>query len=81
MKIINGHYRDASGLLEPGSLHLEEFDGQWRGAHSGHRLFARRYAVATGIRAIEITSPDALTEFVPDAGECERIGMPVTDEA
>lgn len=77
MVIIKGHYRDESGLLEPGELHLEMRDGEWRGAFSGHRLRARRYAVCAGIEGVEITSPDSLTEFLPGDGELQRIGMPI----
>ena len=77
MHIIKGHYRNESGDLSIGTLLVEQANGKFRDAESGARLVANHYAVAQGITGIEITSPDSLIEFLPDAGEIDRIGMSV----
>ncbi|WP_220816079.1 hypothetical protein [Pseudomonas paralcaligenes] len=81
MHIIKGHYRDESGLLEAGELMVEKTENGWRHPESWARLEAARYAVARGIAGVEITSPDSLTEFLPNEGECERIGMEIAGQA
>ncbi len=86
MHIIKGHYRNEDGLLEPGRLMLEKVADGWRSAEGLWRLEASKYVIcrdSVGVASvgIEIASPDSMTNFLPDEGECERIGMVVSGEA
>lgn len=80
MRILKGHYRNQQGLMERSTLMVEPADGGWRDVHTGGMYKAQEHADDPG--AIEIidqwTDTDAVYRaFVPDAGECERIGMPI----
>ncbi len=86
MHIVKGHFRDESGLLEPGTLLAEKHADGWRHPETLARMTAREYVVCrdhAGVATlgVEIDSPDAIWCFVPDPGECERIGMEVSREA
>lgn len=79
MYIIKGHHREESGLLTVGTLLVDKLpDGSFVTADSGHRLQASKFKVAPGIEDVEITSPDSTLEFLPAAGQIERIGMALT---
>ena len=81
MRILKGHYRTESGMLEIGTLHVEQTDGVWHLSYPSPRypIKAERFAVCQGVTGIEITSAGGAWEFCPDEGECERIGMPVSE--
>lgn len=75
-RILKGHYRTESGALEQGKLLITNDGGQF-GDEYGNRIDATHYKAAEGVDAIEITGPMVGWRFVPDAGECERVGMEV----
>jgi hypothetical protein len=75
--IVKGHYRQDGGYLERGTLLLEKNGAVFRDTNLGGILTASRYKVTSDIAGIEITSSLGAWEFVPDDGECDRIGMPV----
>lgn len=77
MHIIKGHYRNDSGALEVGTLMVDRVGKSYIDAQGGFRLFAENYAVTSDTQGVQVTSPDAAFEFLPDAGELDRIGMPV----
>lgn len=78
MKIIKGHYRQSGGSLEIGTLMVgQRADGSFFDALEGGTLKAVAYKVTDGITGIEITSARSVFEFLPDAGECARVGIPV----
>lgn len=81
MHILKGNYRNEQGLLERATLMVESANGGFRDVETGEVYKAQEYKV-TDYTSIEIiserTSTDVVyTAFVPDAGECERIGMPI----
>lgn len=80
MRIMKGHYRTESGVLEIGTLGVEQTDGVWHLCYPSpcDPIKAERITVCQGITAIEITGAGAW-EFLPDKGECERIGMPISE--
>lgn len=82
MPILKGNYRNVQGLLERATLMVEPANGGFRDVETGEMYKAQEYKV-TDHTAIEIISEHTDTEvvyaaFEPDAGECKRIGMPVT---
>lgn len=77
MHIIKGYYRNESGDLSIGTLMIDNAAGKFCDAEGGFPLRASRYAVTADTAGIEITSPQSVIQFLPDAGEVERIGMPV----
>jgi hypothetical protein len=74
MHSLSGHYRDGSGFLSPGRLLVEKTENGFRDPETCEALCAREYRVSQSV--IEVEIPQAY--FVPSAGECGRIGMPVT---
>lgn len=78
MHIIKGHFRDESGMLQVGTLMVDMLNsGLFFEVETGFRLEAKRYAITKEYEGVEITSPDAVWEFLPDDGELDRIGMPI----
>jgi len=73
---LAGHYRRDDGRLVEGVLTLD-FDpanDQHVTCTSGSPVKARRYRTA-GVECIEIKAEGQPWEFLPDEGECERIGL------
>ena len=86
---IRGCYPDDAGRVGADTALPVERDtaGVWRDPASGSPLRARRYVICDGLTGVEIVSAATETEqrdgmgfawaFWPDAGECERVGLPV----
>ncbi len=86
---IRGCYPDDGGRVGPDTKLPVERDalGVWRDAGSGSPILARRYAICDDLTGVEIVSAATEAEqqdglgfawtFWPDAGECERVGLPV----
>lgn len=70
---LKGHYRDESGNLNHGRLLVSVDDFS---SHTGVSLSAHEYRIAGDNLGIEIRGLG--DNFLPDEGECERIGMPVS---
>lgn len=74
--ILKGHYRNESGSLEVGTLVLHK-DGSRLLDETGGIISAAEYKVAQGVVGTEIVSDRGVWEFLPDDGECERVGLPI----
>lgn len=77
IRIIKGHYREEGGSLTPGSLTVIDMPGQGLCSENGGEVRARRYQVAGEIEGLELYGPDIAFDFLPNEGECERVGIPV----
>lgn len=77
VRVLKGHYREEGGSLTQGSLVLIDVPGKGICTEGGLQLRARRYKVATGVEGIELYGPEIGFDFLPDEGECERVGIPV----
>lgn len=87
--IIRGCHPDDGGRVGDDTMLFVEQDalGVWRDAESGSPILARRYAICDDLTGVEIVSAATEAEhrrglgfawtFWPDAGECERVGLPV----
>lgn len=81
MHILKGYHRTTQGLLERSTIVIERTNAGFRGPLTGEAYKAQEYKDC-GNTVIEIISTDTDTDqvysaFLPDAGECERIGMAV----
>lgn len=81
IRILKGNHRNEQGLLERTTLMVEPTNDGFRDVVTGAMYKAQEYK-AGNVTVIEIISKDTSTDvvytaFIPDAGECERIGMPV----
>ncbi len=75
--ILKGHYVTNGGLLERGQLIVEREAGKFVWADQGNKLTAQEFKVSSGVTDTEIKGDGCIWTFVPAAGECARIGMPV----
>lgn len=76
-KVMQGHYQDEDGLVEPGHLTVLIDDKGNRLCEDGGLLRATPYEIA-GTNGYDVTSARGAWTFVPDAGEVERCGIPVS---
>lgn len=91
--LIRGCYPDDGGRVGDDTRLSVERDGSgvWRDAESGSPILARRYAICDDLSGVEIVSGATEAQqrrgfgfawtFWPDAGECERVGLPVAAAA
>lgn len=81
VRVIKGHRRTEGGSLEPARMVVICMPSREPGFFSelGEPLAARRFKAAEGVEPVELFCPDApdssWPDFLPDEGECERIGM------
>ena len=78
MHILSGYYQQEGGLLERGCLIIEVRDGLAYDAKSNGLLCAKTYAVTKTVSGVKITSDRDCYTFLPDEGECERVGLAIT---
>lgn len=76
VRIIKGHYQEDGGSLAQGSLVLIDVPGKGICTEDGSQLRARCYTVA-GVECFELYGVGVGFVFLPDKGECERVGIPV----
>lgn len=77
-RIITGHYRQEGGSLEPGRLLvLVDQDGTVL-SESGGEIKARTYQAADGVKGVELHGNTIAFDFLPDDGECERVGIAIS---
>lgn len=77
---LKGHHRDSLGLIKRGTILVERAGDQFRDAYPGSPLIFSAMCDAYGEVEIidQYTNTDSVYEaFLPDVGECERIGMPI----
>lgn len=74
---IKGHYREEGGSLIEGSLVFIDVPGKGICTKDGAPLRARRVKVSSTTECIELYGPQMGFNFLPDEGECERVGIPV----
>lgn len=86
--LIRGHMRADDGTIGPRfALHVQTVRGRWHAVPGPEPIRAEAYAICDDLRGVQIVS-DATEaerrdgigfawEFLPDPGECERVGMPV----
>ena len=80
--VLRGHRRTDSGQMVPGHLALRRDAGGWYDPDMdcpGMQVLyvaAREYQITGTLVGVEIVSVGG-GEFLPDAGECERIGLTV----
>ncbi len=73
---LTGHYRQDCGSLESGILLVEKIGGRFYHAEGlASEIVATEFQVTDSIIGTEITG--TVFEFLPDNGECERIGMTI----
>lgn len=78
--ILKGHFRQGDGQLESGRLRLERTaNGDFLDRYQ-HKVSAWRYTIAGDLTGVQVESAGAVWEFLPDDGECERVGMPIQGE-
>lgn len=77
VRTIKGHYREEGGSLTPGSLTLIDMPDKGLCAENGGTVRARRYQVTGEIEGLELYGDDIAFDFLPEEGECERVGIPV----
>lgn len=79
---IQGHFREEGGSLSAGRLYLRRDAGGWYDpdmqlpGQPDIYVTARQYRITADIMGIEIEGCGG-QPFLPDDGECERIGLPV----
>ncbi|TWC12498.1 MULTISPECIES: hypothetical protein [unclassified Pseudomonas] len=77
IRIMKGHYREEGGSLTPGSLTLIDMQDKGVCAENGGEVRARRYQVTGEVEGLELYGNEIAFVFLPDEGECERVGIPV----
>lgn len=78
MHILSGYYQQEGGSLERGRMMIEMRDGLAYDAQTNGLLCAKTYAVAKGVTGVKVTSDRDCYTFLPDDGECERVGLATT---
>lgn len=79
---IRGHYCEEGGALVPGSLYLRRDAGGWYDPHMQFPglpdiyVTAQQYRITPDLLGVEIEGCCG-QPFLPDGGECERIGLAV----
>lgn len=74
---INGHYREEDGSLTQGSLVFIDVPGKGICTEDGDQLRARRFKASSTTECVELYGSKIGFDFLPDEGECERVGIPV----
>jgi hypothetical protein len=77
--VISGIYRETAGgvSIRSGKLHVYQRDGRFHDVETGSLVRATSFALTDRTTAVDITSQHGVWHFDPDAGECERIGLPI----
>mgnify|MGYP000936596360 CR=1 FL=1 len=75
--ILMGDYETDGGLMERGRLIVHVRDGKYTDEYGAKISAAEIWVVRPKVKGIRVTCADSGWQFVPDAGECERIGLPV----
>lgn len=74
VRVLKGHYREEDGSLTQGSLVLIDVPGKAICTEEGPASRSS-FKDSTGVEGVELYDLDF--EFLPDEGECERVGIPV----
>lgn len=77
VRSIRGHYRDNDGSLTQGSLVFIDLSGKGICTEDGKQLRARCLKSSSSTECDELYGPEIGFDFLPDKGECERVGIPV----
>jgi hypothetical protein len=74
IRVLKGRWQGEGALLEPASLVLKRVDGLFICLDTGGELTAHRRA-----DGVQIICSRSAWVFWPDAGECERVKLPVQE--